>query len=118
LNDRCFGIKRNGEPCTMPANGPDGYCWAHSPEHADQRRRAAQKAGRAKPTAEVALIKEEIKAAIAGVQKGALDRNKARAMFTGYGVLLDYIKLERGIYVEEDLARRIKELRRGYSQTS
>lgn len=58
------------------------------------------------------VIKEEIKSAIAAVQNGELDRNKARAMFTGWGVLLVYIKLERGIYLEEDLAARIEELRR------
>ena len=112
MNDRCRGIKRSGEPCTMPANGPDGYCWAHSPDHAEQRRRAASKAGRSKPTAEVHTIKEEIKSAIVAIQNDELDRNKARAMFTGWGVLLDYIKLERGIYIEEDLAARIEELKR------
>jgi hypothetical protein len=44
------------------------------------------------------------------VKDGGLDRNTARAMFTGYSVLLDYIKLERGVYVEEELAARIREL--------
>jgi len=33
-------------------------------------------------------------------------------MFTGYGVLLEYIKLERGVYVEEELAQRLDALKR------
>jgi hypothetical protein len=33
-------------------------------------------------------------------------------MFTGWGVLLDYIRLERQVYLEEDLAVRIEELKR------
>jgi hypothetical protein len=60
----------------------------------------------------VRTIKEEIKTAIKSVKDGSLDRNKARAMFTGYSVLLDYIKLERGVYLEEELAARIRELQR------
>jgi len=38
-------------------------------------------------------------------------------MFTGWGVLLDYIKLERGIRVEDELAAEIEELKRerGYA---
>lgn len=107
---QCRGVKRNKEPCTLPARDSNGYCWAHSPENAEQRRRAASRAGKSKPNQEVRLIKEEIKAAIAGTKSGGLDRNTARAMFSGWGVLLDYIKLERGIFVEEDLARRVEEL--------
>ena len=118
MNARCRGVKRDGALCTLAANGPDGYCWAHSPAHAEQRRRAASKAGRSKPTAEVHIIKEEIKAAIAAVQNDELDRNKARAMFTGWGVLLDYIRLERQVYLEEDLAVRIEELKRERGNTS
>jgi hypothetical protein len=33
-------------------------------------------------------------------------------------VLIDLIKLERGIYLEDDLARRIEELKREPSQAS
>jgi hypothetical protein len=112
LTGQCRSNKRNGEPCTLPAIGPDGYCWAHSPKHAEERRRAASRAGSSRPSHEVRAIKDEIKTAIAGVKDGSLDRNTARAMFTGYSVLLDYIKLERGVYVEEELAARIRELQR------
>jgi len=60
----------------------------------------------------VRLIKEEIKAAVSGVKAGDLDCNTARAMFSGWGVLLDYIKLERGIVVEDELAHELEEIRR------
>jgi hypothetical protein len=80
------------------------------PKNSEERRRAASKGGRTKPSREVRAIKDEIKTAIAGVKDGSLDRNRARAMFTGYSVLLDYIKLERGVYLEEELAARIREL--------
>jgi hypothetical protein len=111
LTGQCRSNKRNGEPCTLPAIGPDGYCWAHSPKHAEERRRMASRAGSSRPSREVRTIKDEIKTAIAGVKDGSLDRNTARAMFTGYSVLLDYIKLERGVYVEEELAARLEALK-------
>jgi len=115
--NRCCATKANGEPCTLPANGSQGLCWAHAPENAEKRRRAASKAARAKPSAEVRAIKAEISRAVAEVKAGELDRNTARAMFTGWGVLLDYIKLERGIRVEDELAAEIEELKRerGYA---
>ena len=57
MSSRCRGTKRNGEHCTLPAKGSDGYCWAHSPENAEQRRRLASSAGRSKPSGELAEIK-------------------------------------------------------------
>jgi hypothetical protein len=110
--NQCSATKPNGERCTLPANGPQGVCWAHAPEHREKRRKNASKAAKAKGNKEVAIIKEEIKTAIAEVRNGDMDRNKARAMFTGWGVLLDYIRLERQVYLEEDLAVRIEELKR------
>jgi hypothetical protein len=63
LTSRCRGTKRDGEPCSLSANGPDGYCWAHSPGNAEQRRRMASKAGKAKqgrPQAELGEIKRRL----------------------------------------------------------
>jgi hypothetical protein len=110
--DQCRATKANGEPCTLPANGSQGLCWAHAPENAERRRRAASKAARAKPSAEVRTIKEEVKTVITDVKAGDLDRNDAGIMLQGYRTLLDYIKLERGIRVEDELAAELEEIRR------
>jgi hypothetical protein len=107
---QCAGTKRDGSPCTATVEPPQTHCWWHDPANSEERRRAASRGGRSKPSREVRTIKDEIKEAIADVKDGALDRNIARALFTGYSVLLDYIKLERGVYVEEELAARIREL--------
>ena len=112
MNGKCRATKRDGSPCTLPVKGSDGYCWAHSPQHADARRRAASRAGRSRPSREVRAIKEEIKEAIGKLERDELDRNIARAMFSGYSVLLDYIKLERGVHLEEELAGRLEDLKK------
>jgi hypothetical protein len=118
LNSRCRGIKRNGEPCSLSANGPDGYCWAHSPQHAQQRRRMASRAGKSKPAHEVHLLKTEIKTVIADVKSGALDRNDAGVMIQAYRALKDFIELERRVKETDELAVEIAELKREYDPAS
>jgi len=92
-------------------------CWLHDPARADQRHRHASKAARSKGNREVAGLKDELKDVIAGVRAGDLDRNDAAAMIQAYRALLEYIKLERGIRVEDELAAEIEELKRerGYA---
>lgn len=112
MSSVCRATKRNGEPCTLPAKTPNGYCWAHAPENAEQRRRMASKAGRSTGGREVRDLKQEIRGLIADVKAGDQDRNAAAVMLQGYRALLDYIKLERGIHVEEELAAELEEIRR------
>jgi hypothetical protein len=102
--------KRPG--CSCSASGDVKGCYHHDPARQAARKRNATKAAKAKGNKEVAIIKEEIKTAIAEVRTGELDRNKARVMFSGWSALLDYIRLERQVYVEDDLAVRIEELKR------
>jgi hypothetical protein len=110
----CRAAKANGEPCTLSANGPHGYCWAHAPENADRRRRAASRAARAKGNKELTLLKEEIKIVITDVKSGNLDRNDAGVMIQGYRALKDFIALERQVKETDELAAEIEELKREY----
>jgi hypothetical protein len=110
----CRATKANGEPCTLSANGSHGYCWAHAPENADRRRRAASRAARAKGNKELTLLKEEIKTVITDVKSGNLDRNDAGVMIQGYRALKDFIALERQVKETDELAAEIEELKREY----
>ena len=112
--NRCHATKANGEPCTLPANGSQGLCWAHAPENAERRKRAASKAAKAKGNREVIVLKEEIKAVIAEVKAGNLDRNVAAVMLQGYRTLRDFIELERRVKETDELAAEIEELKREY----
>ena len=110
----CRATKANGEPCTLLANGSHGLCWAHAPENAEKRRRAASKAARSKGNKEVVALKEEIKAVIADVRSGELDRNDAAVMIQGYRALKDFIALERQVRETDELAAEIEDLKREY----
>jgi hypothetical protein len=54
--DRCKGI-------AIDSSDSSGYCYAHSPDHADDRKRAARKGGRrggrGRPIAELASLRDE-----------------------------------------------------------
>jgi hypothetical protein len=110
----CRATKANGEPCTLPANGPQGLCWAHDPANHEQRRRAASRAARSKGNREVVDLKEEIKRVIGDVKSGEVDRNDAAVMIQGYRALKDFIALERQVRETDELATEIEELKREY----
>ncbi len=110
----CAGIKRDGGRCTLPAQASSGMCWLHDPARAAERHRHASKAARSKGNREVADLKEEIKAVIADVRGGDLDRNDAAVMIQGYRALKDLIALERQVKETDELAAEIEELKREY----
>jgi hypothetical protein len=110
--DQCRATKRDGSRCTLPAGGQQGLCWAHNPANHEKRRRTASRGGKAKATREVRDLKTSIKELIGKVEAGELESTPANTMIRGYSVLLEVIKLERGVYVEEELAARIRELQR------
>jgi hypothetical protein len=114
LNRQCSFIKASGERCRGAATGQHGLCWAHDPKHAEQRRRAASRGGKAKANREVSTLKEELKAVIGDVKSGELDRNDAAVMIQGYRALKDFIALERQVKETDELAAEIEELKREY----
>jgi hypothetical protein len=94
----------------LPANGSHGLCWTHAPENAAKRCRNASKAATAKADKEVREVKAEIRELVRMVREEDFDVSKANAVNRLYQTLLQYIVVERGIYREDDLAQRIREL--------
>jgi hypothetical protein len=114
LSPQCSGITREGRRCTVSVNGAQEFCHLHDPARSEERRRQASRAGRARGNREVAALKEEIKAVIADVKVGDLDRNDAAVMIQAYRALKDYIALERQVRETDELAAEIEELKREY----
>jgi hypothetical protein len=108
--NRCSATKANGGRCTLPAKGSHGLCWTHAPENAAKRRRNASKAATAKADREIRETKAEIRELVRMVREEDFDVSKANAVNRLYQTLLQYIVVERGVYREDDLAQRIKEL--------
>jgi hypothetical protein len=91
----CRGTKRDGTPCTLPANHANGYCWAHSPEQAEQRRRAASRAGKSKPNKELASIKQQLQKLTDDVLEGRADRADGATAGQLLNTLLQCLEVER-----------------------
>jgi hypothetical protein len=108
--NQCSATKANGERCTLPANGPEALCWSHDPKNSAKRRRNASKAATAKADKEIRDTKAEIRELVRMVREEDFDVSKANAVNRLYQTLLQYIIVERGIYREDDLAQRIREL--------
>ena len=61
---KCSAITRSGERCRGVAIDSSGLCYAHHPDHAEERSRAARKGGkrggRGRPTSELSEIKSRL----------------------------------------------------------
>src|SRR5215210_1578685 len=107
---RCAAIKPNGERCKVEAIPDSEWCWSHDPDYEQARRRRASKAGkrggRGRPQAEIASIKEEIRAVIGGVLSGRVERSSGAVVFQGYNTLLKAHATELAIRERLELIER------------
>ena len=110
MNSRCRGIKRDGEPCSLSANGPDGYCWAHSPRHAEERRRMASRAGKSKPTRELSGIKQRLWDLADDVLEGRQDKAVAAVASQVLNVYLRAVSVELKAREQMELIERLEAL--------
>jgi hypothetical protein len=108
--NQCRATTAKGERCENAAHGSQDVCWSHDPKNAEQRRKQASRAATAKADKEVREVKREIRDLIKAVREDAFDVSRANTANRLYQTLLQYILAERGIFREEDLAVRIREL--------
>ena len=78
---KCSAITRSGERCRGVAIDSSGLCYAHHPDHAEERSRAARKGGkrggRGRPQAELTDIKQRLSALADDVLEGKVARGRA-----------------------------------------
>jgi hypothetical protein len=110
--DQCSTTKRNGEPCTLPAVGQQGLCWAHDPKNAEKRRRGQSRGGRGKPTTEIRALKKQLEDLAAGVLDGSVERSSAVVVNQIINTRARLIELERKVKETEELEERIEQLER------
>jgi hypothetical protein len=109
---RCAGIKRDGGRCTVIVKGPDEYCYAHDPGRAAERRRNASRAGRSKPSRDLANVKAQLQSLADEVLAGEQDRSAAAVAGQLLNIKLRAIEVERKVKETDELAERIEALER------
>ena len=108
----CAGTKRDGSQCTATVEPPQTYCWWHDPANADERRRAASKAGKSRPNRELAGIKAQLEDLTRDVLAGDLETGRAAVANQLINTRLRAIEQERKNRETEDLEARIEALER------
>jgi hypothetical protein len=108
----CAGTKRDGSRCTATVEPPQEYCWWHDPANAEERRRAASKAGRSRPNRELAGVKAQLEDLTRDVLAGELETSRAAVANQLINTRLRAIEQERKNRETEDLEVRIEALER------
>ena len=109
---QCTAVKRNTERCTLPANGPQGLCWAHDPANAEKRRRGASRGGKARANRELPSIKARLEDLTEQVLSGELPTGPAAVANQLINTRLRAIELERKIKETDELEARLEALER------
>ena len=105
---RCSGSKPDGTPCERIV--PGSFCYSHDPARADERRRAASKAGRSKPNRNVADIKRRLSDLADDVLNGSLDKGVGAVVSQILNVYLRAISVELKVTEQTELTERLEEL--------
>jgi hypothetical protein len=108
----CAGTKRDGSRCTVTVEPPQTYCWWHDPDNAEDRRRAASKAGKSRPNRELVGVKAQLEDLTRDVLAGTLETGRAAVANQLINTRLRAIEQERKNRETEDLEARIEALER------
>jgi hypothetical protein len=116
LSIRCAGTKRDGAPCTATVEPPQRFCWWHNPANADKRRRAASKAGKAKPNRELASIKTRLSDLADDVLADKVDKGVAAVASQVLNVYLRAVSVELKVTEQLELIERLESLEEALEQ--
>jgi hypothetical protein len=116
----CAGITRTGQRCKGVAIDDSGYCYAHHPDHANDRKRAARKGGkrggRGRPVSELARLQSRFEELAEQVLSGEVERARGAVA----GQLLNGARacVRDGLSAreQEELVERLEELERVLEQ--
>ena len=110
----CTGITRSGERCRGVAIDGSGLCYAHHPDHAEDRKRAARKGGhrggRGRPQAELANIKGRLSDLADDVLEGRQDKGVAAVASQVLNVYLRAVSVELKVTEQRELIERLEAL--------
>ncbi len=117
---QCSAIKGNGEHCRGIAKAGCDHCPAHLPGRAEARKRAASRAARSKPTAELVVIRRRLTTLADEVLEGRISTARGSVAAQVLGVAVRTFEVERRLKESAELEERItvleeaaRELRKG-----
>jgi hypothetical protein len=119
---QCTAIKQGGERCKGTAIDTAGYCYAHHPEHAGDRTRAARKGGkrggRGRPMSELAALKSETAEIRRKLLEGELPSNLAAVANQLLGTEVRIVSETLKAKEQEEFEARLEELEEAHARQS
>ena len=109
---RCAGITRSGDQCTAGVSPGETWCYGHDPTRADERRRAAARAGRSRSNGEILELKTRLREVAAGTLAGSIDPRRGAVVVQAYNAMSRVIELERRWRELDEISARIDALER------
>ncbi len=109
----CAAIKADGTKCEARAMKGSQWCFNHSPDHSEERRRNASKDGRAggrgRPSAgeEVLWLRQTLKQVVDEVLMGEMDRSRAAVTVQALNALRGLLETEHRIKEAQEFEERI-----------
>ena len=88
----------------------NGLCWLHDPTRSEERRRAASRAGKAKPNLEIADIKARLSDLAEDVLAGEVDRANAAVAGQLLNTYIRAVSVELKVREQQELIERLEEL--------
>jgi hypothetical protein len=110
LTSICTATKRDGRPCTLPSNGPEGLCWAHDPKNAERRRRGQSRGGKNKPSKELAGIKQRLSELADQVLAGEVEKGVGAVASQVLNVYLRAVSVELKAKEQMEIIERLEAL--------
>ena len=111
----CTATKANGDPCTLPATGQQGVCWAHDERYAARRRATASKGGRARANPLARNLHAQLEKLAEDVASGELAPYKAAVIVQVVNARIRLVEVERRVTEQEELLERLERLERARS---
>ncbi len=117
---QCAGITAAGGRCKGQAIGNSQYCFSHSPDHAEARKRRASKGGkrggRGRPQVELADLKGRLSALADDVLEGRADRGNVAVAAQVLNVYLRAVSVELKVVEQREFLERLEALERATAQ--
>ncbi len=110
MSTLCKAEKANGEPCTLPAQGQQDRCWAHSPENAQQRRRIASRGGRGKASSVTKELHAKLEELTERVEAGTLVPYRGAVCAQLINTRIRLIETEKKIAEQQESEERLARL--------
>ncbi len=107
---RCGGSKPTGEPCERIVPAFQDYCYSHDPNRVEERRRNASRAGKSKPSRELADIKRRLSELAEDVLEGRKDRSDAAVAGQLLNTVIRAVGVELKVREQEEVLARVEEL--------